>query len=178
MTDVRITSAAAPVDSQVMASADQVTIVGNGTSEDPLRAVGGVSAVFDALVVGSDPQVGLVVLPLSPVGDARRVTAASAQAVGGPGRQVVGVVTSDLGGGLGRVQAGGFVRLSEDEWDLVSGESGGLVRGTVYYLSTTDAGHVVPTKPVGSGEFVVQVGVALSPTTMITSTPSTVAQNP
>ena len=49
------------------------------------------------------------------------------------------------------------------QWDSVTGESGGLTAGAIYYLNTS-AGLMSQTAPSGSGQYVMKVGMAISTT--------------
>lgn len=61
------------------------------------------------------------------------------------------------------VQLSGLVDATTAQWDAVTGDTGGLVEGEVYYLGTT-AGSITSTPPTTG--FVVKVGNAVSPTTL------------
>jgi hypothetical protein len=67
-----------------------------------------------------------------------------------------------VAGDHGLTQFSGVLNLSEAQWDVVTGGSGGLTRGIRYYLSATTEGRITATPPSDSGTFVAQVGVALS----------------
>lgn len=68
----------------------------------------------------------------------------------------------------GNVQTNGVVSATTGEWDAVTGDSGGLTAGTVYYLDTT-AGLLTTTAPSGSGNYVTWVGVGITATEMMLS---------
>jgi hypothetical protein len=63
----------------------------------------------------------------------------------------------------GVIQTDGVLSGTTGEWDAVTGETGGLTPGAVYYLSTT-AGQLSQTAPSGSGQYVTKVGMAISTT--------------
>jgi len=67
----------------------------------------------------------------------------------------------------GRVdyQPNGPLTLSTEQWDNITGETGGLTPHSVYYVSTTTAGKLTKTRPVSG--FVTPVGFALDETTMM-----------
>jgi hypothetical protein len=71
----------------------------------------------------------------------------------------------------GSVQYAGILDLSTALWDaVVLGASGGLVFGTRYYLSDLTAGMLLPSSNLSSltqGEFVVEVGRAISTTELL-----------
>ncbi len=61
----------------------------------------------------------------------------------------------------------GPLELTTDEWDArVTGAEGGLTPGSTYYLSAANAGKLVTTVPVATGNVGVQVGIALSTTVL------------
>ncbi len=62
----------------------------------------------------------------------------------------------------------GPLTLLASQWDsVVTGESGGLTAGAAYYVSAAAAGKLTVTPPAATGSYIVPVGVALSPTTLI-----------
>ena len=66
------------------------------------------------------------------------------------------------------VQYIGPLTLTVDQWDEVTGDEGGLVRGMPYFLSATVAGKLTTTPPnSGADTFEAPVGVALSETTLL-----------
>lgn len=184
MTDVRILSGNQPVDGLVMASADQDTIVGNGTTADPFRAGSALSGFrFHAVVSDGTPQLGLFMTADSLLMGVTRVAPGDAKAVGGSGKQICGVIVEIVDGASDVViQSGGMITLTTDAWDDVTEGSGGLSAGSAYYLVTSPGhtpGNAITTPPSDPGEFTVLVGVALSTTTMLTtSIPSVVFENP
>jgi hypothetical protein len=148
------------------ASADQVTILGDGTTEHPLRAGSGAGVAFRATFRGSgDPILGQAVVATA---DAPTVGIASVT----PGdatpdglHQVIGVVARIAGPGDVVVQSTGTLTLTAQQWDAVTGDSGGLLRGDLYYLSR-EVGAGGLSRLVSAGQWVAQVGVALSATEM------------
>lgn len=66
------------------------------------------------------------------------------------------------------VPDGGIVTAATAVWDTVTGQSGGLTEGAIYYVSAAAAGHIVVSNaPSGTGDFAMGVGVALSSTEML-----------
>jgi hypothetical protein len=67
------------------------------------------------------------------------------------------------------VQYIGPLTLSTDQWDEVTGDEGGLVRGVAYYLRADVPGKLTGTAPStgGGSGFDTPVGVALSETTLL-----------
>jgi hypothetical protein len=67
------------------------------------------------------------------------------------------------------VQYIGPLTLTVDQWDEITGDEGGLVRGVPYFLSATVPGKLTRTAPYSSGgdNFDAPVGVGLSPTTLL-----------
>lgn len=61
----------------------------------------------------------------------------------------------------------GPLDLTEAQWDVVTGGSGGLTLGATYYLSAATSGRITSTAPVGGGTFVLPLGTALSSTTLM-----------
>lgn len=66
----------------------------------------------------------------------------------------------------GLIQTDGVLVASTGEWDAVTGESGGLTEGVIYYLSASAAGELTTTAPSAGTQFVAPVGLAISTTEM------------
>jgi len=66
----------------------------------------------------------------------------------------------------GMVQTDGILAATTAQWDAVTGDTGGLTAGTVYYLDASTAGSITSTAPTTVGQFVVQLGRGLSTTEM------------
>lgn len=62
------------------------------------------------------------------------------------------------------IQTDGILSATTTQWDAAAGTTGGLVPGTVYFLSAATAGKITATAPTASGEYVVRVGTAVSAT--------------
>lgn len=79
---------------------------------------------------------------------------------------VIGLVadTSVAAAGTGGVQVNGILAATTGQWDAIASTSGGLTRNTTYYLSAATAGLITSTAPSSAGQFVVQVGIAISTT--------------
>jgi hypothetical protein len=185
MTDTKITQTSAPVDSLVMVSADQDTIVGNGTRSAPLQAASSLSGFrFLAHTLNIDtPFLGTYMTAADfPDDDGIFVAPGDARPVGGAGKQTCGFVIEVPDPPISRIQCGGIVTLSVEAWDFITlGE--GLSPGTAYYLSNPVesgiGGSIQSDPPADAGEFVVLAGIALSSTSLLTtSVPGIVFRNP
>lgn len=82
-------------------------------------------------------------------------------------KNVVGLVfdTSINAAASGSVAVAGSVTATTGQWDTVTGQTGGLTSGSIYYLSNTVAGGLTTTAP--STGYVAPVGLALSTTKMV-----------
>jgi fibronectin-binding autotransporter adhesin len=82
---------------------------------------------------------------------------------------VIGLSTGTFGAGNTSVQLAisDVLTLTTTQWDAVAGTTGGLTPGTVYFLHQTTPGHLTATPPTTTGQFVVQVGIALSATQLL-----------
>lgn len=80
--------------------------------------------------------------------------------------EVLGLVrdASIAAGQPGNIQTDGVLVATTGQWDAVTGQTGGLTVGAVYYLSPTTAGQLTATAPTAVGQWVVRVGKALSET--------------
>ncbi len=66
----------------------------------------------------------------------------------------------------GQFIANGVITLTTGEWDVVTGQVGGLTASAKYWLDPTTVGNMTTTAPSTSGQYVVELGEALSPTEM------------
>lgn len=84
-----------------------------------------------------------------------------------PARNVFGLVSVGIGGSGGNVtvRQEGDLTLTTAEWDAVTGDTGGLVPFTEYYLDVT-AGLIEKVVPATTGDNIVVIGIAKSATTM------------
>ena len=82
--------------------------------------------------------------------------------------EVLGLVrdVSIAAAGTGEIQTDGVLTATTAQWDSVTGESGGLTTGNIYYLDPSTAGNLTAIAPTTNGQFVVRVGKALSTTEM------------
>lgn len=73
----------------------------------------------------------------------------------------------------GAIQSDGLFTATTAEWDFVTGLSGGLTPGSIYFLSSTAAGKITNVAPTASGSYIRPLGRALSETSLeITIQPS------
>jgi hypothetical protein len=92
----------------------------------------------------------------------------SAALADGSGAQVcVGLLTQNWSTGDATVCGAGPLTLTTAQWDLVTGQSGGLTPGATYYVADVDAGNITSTAPSAPGDYVTVVGYAMNATTMI-----------
>lgn len=96
-----------------------------------------------------------------------------ADADSGTTKKVIGLVfdTSALSGAPVNVLLSGKLTATTGQWDAIFGTTGGLAVGTSYYLSDATAGTASSTAPSAGGSYVVEVGVAASPTELILASP-------
>ncbi len=66
----------------------------------------------------------------------------------------------------GMIQTDGILVATTGQWDAVTGDTGGLTAGTVYYLDASTAGSITSTAPTTVSQYVVQLGRAISTTDM------------
>lgn len=115
--------------------------------------IGAVNANVSPIVIGTPVYIS----------SSGSVNKASAAALGT--KKVFGLVrsTSIAAATSGLIQLDGVLVATTGQWDAVAGTTGGLVANTIYYLSAT-AGLLTATPPAVSGNYVAQVGLALSST--------------
>lgn len=80
--------------------------------------------------------------------------------------EVIGVVVdiTVAAAAEARLLTDGRLAATTAQWDAVTGETGGLTAGSVYYLDPTTAGKLTTTAPTTEGDVVARVGKALSTT--------------
>lgn len=172
MTDVRTSQTGQNVSSLALVSADQVTILGDGSAENPLRAVAADESSGDFI---SDFSSTAPIL-----GNAMRFVSGSIVRAIANGTlaqaAVVGLVAEFLGGSSVRCRSRGLLELTTAEWDLVTDQSGGLTPGEVYHLSLSfgaTAGKLSAGNAGSGSDNIAQVGVAINSTTMLVGLPAT-----
>lgn len=62
----------------------------------------------------------------------------------------------------GTIQTDGLLTATTAEWDVITGQTGGLTPGAIYFLSGATAGKLTTTATTASGQFLIRVGQALS----------------
>ena len=79
---------------------------------------------------------------------------------------VVGLVAdaSITASSSGAVITSGVLVATTAQWNAVAGTTGGLVAGTVYYLSDATPGQLTATAPTTGGSYVAPIGTAISST--------------
>jgi len=80
--------------------------------------------------------------------------------------EVLGLVypTTISAAATGWIITDGVLTATTGQWDAVTGGSGGLTAGSIYYLDPDTAGMLTTTAPTTGGDYVVRVGKALSTT--------------
>jgi hypothetical protein len=76
-------------------------------------------------------------------------------------------LTATAAAGTATVQTAGTISLTTGQWDAVTGQTGGLTAGALYFVDPTTAGKITTTAPNATGQFCMQVGRASSTTIMI-----------
>lgn len=66
--------------------------------------------------------------------------------------------------GSGAIQTDGSLVATTTQWDAVTGQTGGLTPGAIYYLSAATAGMLTTAAPTADGHYVAPVGKAKSTT--------------
>ncbi len=81
---------------------------------------------------------------------------------------LIGLATSAAEApGQVNVRFAGPVTLTTEQWDAVTGQSGGLTPKALYYQDPSSAGKLTTVRPVSNINFTVMAGLALSRTTML-----------
>ena len=82
--------------------------------------------------------------------------------------ELIGLVqpTTILTTASGNIQTDGVLTATTAQWDAVTGDTGGLTAGSIYYLDPDTAGLLTTTAPSTTGDFAVRIGKGLSTTDM------------
>jgi hypothetical protein len=82
--------------------------------------------------------------------------------------EILGLVksTSIAAAASGSIQTDGILTATTVQWDAVTGGTGGLTAGSIYYLDPDTPGLLTTTAPTTAADYVVRVGLALSTTDM------------
>jgi hypothetical protein len=91
-------------------------------------------------------------------------------------KDVIGLVqqASITNAVAGMVLVNGVLTATTGQWDAVFGTTGGLTFKTRYYLSAATAGIATATAPTAVGQYVVELGIALSTTELMVNIKSPV----
>jgi len=83
-------------------------------------------------------------------------------------KSIIGLVsdTSITNGVAGNIIINGFLTATTGQWDAVFGTTGGLTFNTRYYLSAATAGLATATAPSTVGQYVLELGIAISTTVL------------
>ncbi len=178
MTDTKLTAGGVFTPTLAIISTDQETILGDGTPGNPIRlsSSGGTgSRLVGTLAEASSESIGLAVRLLlsGQIYTFGRTAKDNSLAAA----QTIGIVSSfDEVTGEVSVITSGEVTLTTEQWDSHTGQSGGLTSSSIYYVSGTgglSSSGTLSTSPASvSGQYIAQVGMGESATTMILSTPS------
>lgn len=115
---------------------------------------------------GSDVVIGSVVYSNGPgTFDLAEATAlASAKAIGLCRESITANAS-------GTIQTGGVLTLTEDQWDIITGDSGGLEGA---YFLDINAGKLTSSAPTSEGQFVTYIGRTLSSTDLLIEIANTI----
>jgi hypothetical protein len=130
--------------------------------------------VLDAAVAGGDrvnqtnDEATPIVIGMAVYNDANDGVK-KAQANAASTQRLLGLVaqTSIAAAATGTIILNGVLSATTAQWDAVTGDVGGLGFGTHYYLSPATAGFLTSTAPTVVGQYVLQVGRALSTTELM-----------
>lgn len=65
---------------------------------------------------------------------------------------------------LGVFQTDGLLSLTTTQWDMITGDVGGLQPGKIYFLDDSDTGRITRVPPITVGHYVVRLGTAINTT--------------
>lgn len=176
--DTRLTAAEADIDAieadYVSATSvfavDESVLIADGTSRGA-KASSFTETSLGTLAIGkftATNNSGSVIPPAASVYVDGSGDVVAAQADSLSTSRVAGLASEELiDAETGQILAVGKVSFATADWDAVTGGSGGLTPGAVYYLSPTTAGHLTTTAPTTASQTVVPVLFALTTTDAI-----------
>lgn len=98
-----------------------------------------------------------------------------AQADNATTKEVIGfTIAAVANAAVGTVQLEGTLEGTTGEWDAITGDTGGLTAGDIYWLDPDTAGMITNTAPTTDGDFVVPLGEAISTTKFLIDVDSSV----
>lgn len=62
----------------------------------------------------------------------------------------------------GIFQVDGILSLTKDQWDNITGDTGGLRPGKIYFLDDSDVSKITRTAPSTTGHYIVRLGIAIN----------------
>lgn len=75
------------------------------------------------------------------------------------------VAAASIAAGIaGTILISGILSATTGQWDAIAGTTGGLTAGTRYFLSAATSGLLTSTPPNAVGQYIVEVGIAISTT--------------
>jgi hypothetical protein len=89
---------------------------------------------------------------------------AMANAAGTSGVVGLCATVSVAAAALGSIQSDGVLTATTAQWDAVTGGTGGLTFGAMYYLDPATAGKITATAPSTAGQYIAPIGRALNTT--------------
>lgn len=66
----------------------------------------------------------------------------------------------------GSIQTDGVLVASAAQWDVVTGQTGGLTSGAIYFLDAANVGRITNVAPTTLGQYVLRVGKAVNTTSL------------
>ena len=107
--------------------------------------------------------------PGSPVAFAAAGSFRRAQANALANSASLGIATASIAAAAsGAIATAGALTLTTAQWDaIVTGESGGLTPGALYFVDPATPGNLTATAPATAGQIVAPVGRAVSPTVLV-----------
>ena len=122
------------------------------------------------VIVQTNDEAGAIVIG-TPVYNDANDGVKKAKADASATKDVIGLVrdVSITNGVAGSIQLSGILSATTGQWDIAFGTTGGLTKGTRYFLSPTTSGLGTATAPTTTGQYVVELGIAISTTELILS---------
>jgi len=131
--------------------------------------IGASSAELDQTLLATNGESSAAIVIGAPVYVSAADTVKRAKADAASTAAVVGLAyeASTSASSLGLIKPDGVLKATTTQWDAVTGGSGGLTAGSLYYLDAATAGKLTTTSPSTAGQYVVKVGRALSSTELM-----------
>lgn len=137
-------------------------VITDGNLEQ-LQAGDNLAPVPNSLDVANGETIAILVGASTYIDSADTIKYANADSV--DTKDAIGICVAEIAiSGSGTIQVDGLLTLTTAQWDIATGDTGGLTPGAVYFLSDVTHGRITKTATTTIGHYIVKMGIAVSTT--------------